>query len=584
MKKLCLFGKINICALLVFFSSLNAYTAVINFSGQLDVILLDGGSGIYSGTPVGTKFSGFIDDVTANGEIRDGTTLTSFGCCIAAGGLSVSNNFVLDTDDAALINTFAGVSMFNAGDLVDLVNIEGDTLTSGGGRIEIGLSYIFDSNTFSDTSLSNYPFDPNDVLLALFFIVEEDAIGEDIYSSAGQLNEMPFPASLWPFETGTVYEYRISDNSGVNWTEIVEVLEEVTLDSKKYHHVRIWENEPGDMDIQERFVRTTDTAIYTWTGNGEEIPFKSGPVGTTWTSGNDVIEIIEPIEVSVPYGGPYTAIVHRKYNYVENSPHRFEYIVPGFGWVKAVDYWSDNPPMVMELTRICHDGAADFTTDTASGSTPLIVNFTDQSCGIITSWSWNFGDGSTSTLQNPSHTYTDPGTYTINLTVVGASGTKTEIKTDYITVENPATPQQIPRYRLYNPFTFHHHYTTNPNEYNALETLGWIQEGAGCYLYNEIVTIDSVNAVPYYRVYNPNSFEHHWTTDANEYNLLGTLGWIQEGADGYVFASQVSGSEPLYRLYNPNDGLHHWTMDSNERDVLIGLGFIDEGIACYVFP
>ena len=93
-----------------------------------------------------------------------------------------------------------------------------------------------------------------------------------------------------------------------------------------------------------------------------------------------------------------------------------------------------------------------------------------------------------------------------------------------------------------------------------------------------------MDAVPYYRLYNPNSFEHHWTTDANEYTVLGTIGWIQEGADGYVFASQVSGSEPLYRLYNPNDGLHLWTMDANEKKVLIGIGFIDEGIACYVFP
>ena len=140
-----------------------------------------------------------------------------------------------------------------------------------------------------------------------------------------------------------------------------------------------------------------------------------------------------------------------------------------------------------------------------------------------------------------------------------------------------------PRYRLYNPNNFHHHYTTDANEYNALEAIGWIKEGAGCYLYDGNVTIDSVDAVPYYRIYNPNSFEHHWTTDANEYDVLETLGWIQEGADGYVFATQVSGSEPLYRLYNPNDGLHHWTMDSNERTVLVGLGFIDEGIACYVF-
>ncbi len=86
-----------------------------------------------------------------------------------------------------------------------------------------------------------------------------------------------------------------------------------------------------------------------------------------------------------------------------------------------------------------------------------------------------------------------------------------------------------------------------------------------------------------HRVYNPNNGEHHYTTDKNEYDVLPTYGWVQEGVDGYVFASQVTGSEPLYRLYNPNSGLHHWTMDIIERDVLIGLGWVDEGIACYVF-
>jgi hypothetical protein len=141
-----------------------------------------------------------------------------------------------------------------------------------------------------------------------------------------------------------------------------------------------------------------------------------------------------------------------------------------------------------------------------------------------------------------------------------------------------------PRYRLYNPNIFHHHYTTDANEYSVLGTLGWVQEGISCHLYNGTHQIEGTQTVPYYRLYNPNSYEHHWTTDANEYDVLGTIGWMQEGADGYVFATQVTGSEPLYRLYNPNDGLHHWTMDANECRVLIGYGFIDEGIACYVFP
>jgi PKD repeat protein len=53
----------------------------------------------------------------------------------------------------------------------------------------------------------------------------------------------------------------------------------------------------------------------------------------------------------------------------------------------------------------------------------LAVAFTDASTGAPTSWAWDFGDGGTSTLQNPSHTYAAPGTYNVCLTVTNACGT-----------------------------------------------------------------------------------------------------------------------------------------------------------------
>jgi len=64
---------------------------------------------------------------------------------------------------------------------------------------------------------------------------------------------------------------------------------------------------------------------------------------------------------------------------------------------------------------------------------PLTVNFTDQSTGTITAWSWVFGDGGTSTTQNPSHQYVNPGAYTVSLTVSGPSGSDIETKSNYIT-------------------------------------------------------------------------------------------------------------------------------------------------------
>ena len=65
------------------------------------------------------------------------------------------------------------------------------------------------------------------------------------------------------------------------------------------------------------------------------------------------------------------------------------------------------------------------TADFSYTKTDLTIDFTDQSTdsdGSISSWNWDFGDGNTSTAQNPSHTYTTDGTYTISLTVTDNEG------------------------------------------------------------------------------------------------------------------------------------------------------------------
>ena len=71
------------------------------------------------------------------------------------------------------------------------------------------------------------------------------------------------------------------------------------------------------------------------------------------------------------------------------------------------------------------------------------VQFTDQSSNSPTSWSWNFGDGGTSTSQNPSHTYPSAGTYTVSLTATNSFGSDSEIKTNYITSTHVGTTLKI---------------------------------------------------------------------------------------------------------------------------------------------
>ncbi len=83
---------------------------------------------------------------------------------------------------------------------------------------------------------------------------------------------------------------------------------------------------------------------------------------------------------------------------------------------------------------------ADFSGDPTSGYAPLTVQFTDLSTGSPTSWSWDFGDGvGTSTVQNPSYTYNNVGTYTVSLTATNSYGSDSETKVDYITVTEQGT-------------------------------------------------------------------------------------------------------------------------------------------------
>jgi PKD repeat protein len=77
--------------------------------------------------------------------------------------------------------------------------------------------------------------------------------------------------------------------------------------------------------------------------------------------------------------------------------------------------------------------AANFTFTTSN----LTANFTDTSTdpgGTISAWSWNFGDSTTSTTRNPSHTYAAAGTYTVSLTVTDSVSSAQNTKTQQVTV------------------------------------------------------------------------------------------------------------------------------------------------------
>jgi hypothetical protein len=85
---------------------------------------------------------------------------------------------------------------------------------------------------------------------------------------------------------------------------------------------------------------------------------------------------------------------------------------------------------------------ADFSAAPVTGTAPLAVSFADLSTGPVAGWSWDFGDGSTSTLASPSHTYAAVGAYTVTLTVGAADGT-TSTRTR-VGLVNVAAEGQLP--------------------------------------------------------------------------------------------------------------------------------------------
>lgn len=77
---------------------------------------------------------------------------------------------------------------------------------------------------------------------------------------------------------------------------------------------------------------------------------------------------------------------------------------------------------------------ADFTSDVTSGNAPLTVQFTDLSTGSPTSWSWGFGDGESSTDQNPAHTFNYYGTFLVILEASNETSSDTASGYIYVTV------------------------------------------------------------------------------------------------------------------------------------------------------
>lgn len=118
----------------------------------------------------------------------------------------------------------------------------------------------------------------------------------------------------------------------------------------------------------------------------------------------------------------------------------------------AVDLFGNCSPQVITCTNawyavgvgtqysVAGVVASFLSAQTASCSVPATIPFNNTTTNGA-SYTWDFGDGSTSTLINPTHTYTQAGTYTVKLTAIGCNSSQdVQVKNAYISINPPASP------------------------------------------------------------------------------------------------------------------------------------------------
>jgi N-acetylneuraminic acid mutarotase len=231
-------------------------------------------------------------------------------------------------------------------------------------------------------------------------------------------------------------------------------------------------------------------------------------------------------------------------------------------------------PVPVTMTYTTSDGTAAAGSDyvSVSGILTIPAGVTSKNVVVLVN---------SDTSLEPDETITLTLSNATNATIVG--GTATAVGT-IVNDDAPAAATTITQYRLYHEGTKEHLYTTDQNEYNVLGTRGWAQEGVAYRMLTNGIH-GGVATVPLFRLYHPGILQHHWTTDSNEAVVLSQRPeWFYEGTVGYVVSTQVPGTVALYRMNLPYPPLHLWTTDLNEYTVLQTRGWIAEGIIGYVVP
>ena len=207
----------------------------------------------------------------------------------------------------------------------------------------------------------------------------------------------------------------LTTTQSISYTHTLSKPLQVLTDTMPLQVMLVWTDPPASLSASSQLVNDLDLQVI---GPDETVYWGNGG-GTA-----DRINNVEGVVIESPMLGSYQISVTAHNVPIDEQP--FALVVAG--------PLGDGPELPTPPPVAAFSGTP------TTGNAPLSVDFTDLSTNNPTTWSWDFGDTYGSTAQNPSHIYTNPGTYTVSLTVSNSDGTNTITKTNYITVNEPPPP------------------------------------------------------------------------------------------------------------------------------------------------
>ena len=153
---------------------------------------------------------------------------------------------------------------------------------------------------------------------------------------------------------------------------------------------------------------------------------------------NDTPTASNQAKITIDWGDSTTATTIDLYNTTSPQTRGHQYTETGTYTITVRSYWGTTLGSTKTATARIYE--IEITASPNSGSAPLSVTFTPQlsDTSIVSAVSWNFGDGSTSSLTQPTHSYTSNGEYDVTLTVTTTYGTLTYTKEDAVNVGSNA--------------------------------------------------------------------------------------------------------------------------------------------------